>query len=184
MPGKGKQTRTGSLGDVMQESIQAAMTVARSRAIALGIDPNFHEKTDLHIHVPEGATPKDGPSAGIGMCTALVSVLANVPVKADVAMTGEITLRGQVLQIGGLKEKLLAAHRGGIKTVIIPEENVPDLKEIPDNVKADLDIKPVAWIDQVFDVALTYLPEPFVAQEGANSSDGEHAAEKNTQRAH
>ena len=184
MPGKGKQTRTGSLGDVMQESIQAAMTVARSRAIALGIDPNFHEQTDLHIHVPEGATPKDGPSAGIGMCTALVSVLANVPVKADVAMTGEITLRGQVLQIGGLKEKLLAAHRGGIKTVIIPEENVPDLKEIPDNVKADLDIKPVAWIDQVFDVALTYLPEPFVAQEGANSSDGEHAAEKNTQRAH
>lgn len=118
------------------------------------------------------------------MCTALVSVLANVPVKADVAMTGEITLRGQVLQIGGLKEKLLAAHRGGIKTVIIPEENVPDLKEIPDNVKADLDIKPVAWIDQVFDVALTYLPEPFVAQEVVNSSDGEHAAEKNTQRAH
>ena len=184
MPGKGKQTRTGSLGDVMQESIQAAMTVARSRAIALGIDPNFHEKTDLHIHVPEGATPKDGPSAGIGMCTALVSVLAKCPVKADVAMTGEITLRGQVLQIGGLKEKLLAAHRGGIKTVIIPEENVPDLKEIPDNVKADLDIKPVAWIDQVFDVALTYLPKPFVAQEGANGSDGEHAVEKNTQRAH
>lgn len=184
MPGKGKQIRTGSLGDVMQESIQAAMTVARSRAIALGIDPNFHEKTDLHIHVPEGATPKDGPSAGIGMCTALVSVLANVPVKADVAMTGEITLRGQVLQIGGLKEKLLAAHRGGIKTVIIPEENVPDLKEIPDNVKADLDIKPVAWIDQVFDVALTYLPEPFVAQDGAKGSDGEHTAEKNTQRAH
>ena len=179
---KSKQIRTGSLGDVMQESIQAAMT--RSRAIALGIDPNFHVKTDLHIHVPEGATPKDGPSAGIGMCTALVSVLANVPVKADVAMTGEITLRGQVLQIGGLKEKLLAAHRGGIKTVIIPEENVPDLKEIPDNVKADLDIKPVAWIDQVFDVALTYLPEPYGAQDGANGSDGEHTSEKNTQRAH
>jgi ATP-dependent Lon protease len=184
MPGKGKQIRTGSLGDVMQESIQAAMTVARSRALALGIDPNFHEKTDLHIHVPEGATPKDGPSAGIGMCTALVSVLANVPVKADVAMTGEITLRGQVLQIGGLKEKLLAAHRGGIKTVIIPEENVPDLKEIPDNVKADLEIKPVSWIDQVFDIALAYIPEPFVVQDGTNSSDAEQSKEKNTQRAH
>ena len=184
MSGKGKQIRTGSLGDVMQESIQAAMTVARSRAIALGIDPNFHEKTDLHIHVPEGATPKDGPSAGIGMCTALVSVLADVPVKADVAMTGEITLRGQVLQIGGLKEKLLAAHRGGIKTVIIPEENMPDLKEIPDNVKADLEIKPVSWIDQVFDIALAYIPEPFVIQDGANSSDTERTEEKNTQRAH
>jgi ATP-dependent Lon protease len=168
----------------MQESIQAAMTVARSRAIALGIDPNFHEKTDLHIHVPEGATPKDGPSAGTGMCTALVSVLANVPVKADVAMTGEITLRGQVLQIGGLKEKLLAAHRGGLKTVIIPEENVPDLKEIPDNVKADLVIKPVSWIDQVLDIALAYIPEPFVVQDGANSSDSEQSKEKNTQRAH
>ena len=154
MAGKGKQIRTGSLGDVMQESIQAAVTVARSRAIALGIDPKFYEKKDLHIHVPEGATPKDGPSAGIGMCTALVSVLANVPVKADVAMTGEITLRGQVLQIGGLKEKLLAAHRGGIRVVIIPEENVPDLKEIPENVKADLEIKSVSWIDQVFDIAL------------------------------
>ena len=155
MAGKGKQIRTGSLGDVMQESIQAAMTVARSRAIALGIDPDFHERKDLHIHVPEGATPKDGPSAGIGMCTALVSVLANVPVKADVAMTGEITLRGQVLQIGGLKEKLLAAHRGGIRVVIIPEENA-GFKEIPDNVKADLEIKPVSWIDEVFDIALAY----------------------------
>ena len=184
MAGKGKQIRTGSLGDVMKESIQAAMTVARSRAVALGIDPNFHEKKDLHIHVPEGATPKDGPSAGIGMCTALVSVLANVPVKADVAMTGEITLRGQVLQIGGLKEKLLAAHRGGIKTVIIPEENVADLREIPDNVKADMDIKPVSWIDQVFDVALAYIPEPFVMQAGSNSSDAEQQSEKNTQRAH
>ena len=184
MAGKGKQIRTGSLGDVMKESIQAAMTVARSRAVALGIDPNFHEKKDLHIHVPEGATPKDGPSAGIGMCTALVSVLANVPVKADVAMTGEITLRGQVLQIGGLKEKLLAAHRGGIKTVIIPEENVADLREIPDNVKADMDIKPVAWIDQVFDVALAFIPEPFVMQASSNSSDAEQQSEKNTQRAH
>src|SRR5210317_2186206 len=184
MPGKGKQIRTGSLGDVMQESIQAALTVARSRAVSLGIDPNFHEKMDLHIHVPEGATPKDGPSAGIGMCTALVSVLANVPVKADVAMTGEITLRGQVLQIGGLKEKLLAAHRGGIKTVIIPEENVSDLKEIPDNVKADLEIKAVSWIDQVFDIALAYIPEPFVIPESANSSETEQRTEKNTPRAH
>ena len=184
MPGKGKQIRTGSLGDVMQESIQAAMTVARSRAMALGIDPNFHEKTDLHIHVPEGATPKDGPSAGIGMCTALVSVLANVPVRADVAMTGEITLRGQVLQIGGLKEKLLAAHRGGIKTVIIPEENIPDLKEIPDNVKAVLEIKPVQWIDQVLDIALSYMPEPFVVAESAKSSDLEQESEKNPVRPH
>lgn len=184
MPGKGKQIRTGSLGDVMQESIQAAMTVARSRAIALGIDPSFHEKTDLHIHVPEGATPKDGPSAGIGMCTALVSVLANVPVKSDVAMTGEITLRGQVLQIGGLKEKLLAAHRGGIKTVIIPEENVPDLREIPDNVKAVLDIKPVKWIDEVLDVALSYIPEPFVVQDVTKGSEAEQILEKNPPRAH
>ena len=184
MAGKGKQIRTGSLGDVMQESIQAAMTVARSRAIALGIDPNFHEKKDLHIHVPEGATPKDGPSAGIGMCTALVSVLANVPVKADVAMTGEITLRGQVLQIGGLKEKLLAAHRGGIRVVIIPEENVPDLKEIPENVKADLEIKSVSWIDQVFDIALAYIPEPFVTTDSATGSEPEQIVEKNTQRAH
>jgi ATP-dependent Lon protease len=184
MPGKGKQIRTGSLGDVMQESIQAAMTVARSRAIALGINPSFHEKTDLHIHVPEGATPKDGPSAGIGMCTALVSVLANVPVKSDVAMTGEITLRGQVLQIGGLKEKLLAAHRGGIKTVIIPDENVPDLKEIPENVKAVLDIKPVKWIDEVLDVALSYIPEPYVVQDVKNSSETEQNLEKNPPTAH
>ena len=184
MAGKGKQIRTGSLGDVMQESIQAAMTVARSRAIALGIDPNFHERKDLHIHVPEGATPKDGPSAGIGMCTALVSVLANVPVKADVAMTGEITLRGQVLQIGGLKEKLLAAHRGGIRVVIIPEENVPDLKEIPENVKADLEIKSVSWIDQVFDIALAHSPEPFVTPDVVTGSEPEQIVEKNTQRAH
>ena len=168
----------------MQESIQAAVTVARSRAIALGIDPKFHEKKDLHIHVPEGATPKDGPSAGIGMCTALVSVLANVPVKADVAMTGEITLRGQVLQIGGLKEKLLAAHRGGIRVVIIPEENVPDLKEIPENVKADLEIKSVSWIDQVFDIALAHRPEPFVTQDVVTGSEPEQIVEKNTQRAH
>ncbi|MDB9862470.1 endopeptidase La [Litorivicinus sp.] len=184
MPGKGKLIRTGSLGDVMQESIQAAMTVARARAIALGINPDFHEKTDLHIHVPEGATPKDGPSAGIGMCTALVSVLANVPVRADVAMTGEITLRGQVLPIGGLKEKLLAAHRGGIKVVIIPDENLRDLKEIPDNIKADLEIKAVQWIDQVLDIALSYTPEPFVVKEVPKGADGEVEIEKNLPRPH
>ena len=184
MPGKGKLIRTGSLGDVMQESIQAAMTVARARAIALGINPDFHEKTDLHIHVPEGATPKDGPSAGIGMCTALVSVLANVPVRADVAMTGEITLRGQVLPIGGLKEKLLAAHRGGIKVVIIPEENLRDLKEIPDNIKADLEIKAVQWIDQVLDIALSYTPEPFVVKEVPKGTEAELEIEKNLPRPH
>ncbi len=160
VPGKGRQVTTGSLGDVMKESIQAALTVVRNRADSLGIAPDFHEKQDVHIHVPEGATPKDGPSAGIGMCTALVSVLTNIPVKADVAMTGEITLRGQVLPIGGLKEKLLAAHRGGIKTVIIPKENERDLKEIPDNIKADLDIKAVKWIDEVLEVALKFQPKP------------------------
>ncbi|MCJ8336863.1 MAG: endopeptidase La [Pseudomonadales bacterium] len=158
--GKGRQVTTGCLGDVMKESIQAAMTVVRSRAAALGIKDEFHEKKDVHIHVPEGATPKDGPSAGIGMCTALVSALTGIPVVADVAMTGEITLRGQVLPIGGLKEKLLAAHRGGIKTVIIPDENERDLKEIPDNIKADLKIIPVKWIDQVLDIALAYAPKP------------------------
>ena len=184
VPGKGKQIRTGKLGDVMQESIQAAMTVVRSRAMALGIDPNFHEKSDLHIHVPEGATPKDGPSAGIGMCTALVSVLANVPVRAEVAMTGEITLRGQVLQIGGLKEKLLAAHRGGIKTVIIPDENIRDLKEIPENVKADLEIRPVKWIDEVLDIALAYMPEPFVVKETPTAVDSDTDPLKNPARAH
>jgi len=158
--GKGRQVTTGCLGDVMKESIQAAMTVVRSRAAALGIKDEFHEKKDVHIHVPEGATPKDGPSAGIGMCTALVSALTEIPVVADVAMTGEITLRGQVLPIGGLKEKLLAAHRGGIKTVIIPHENERDLKEIPDNIKADLKIIPVKWIDEVLDIALAYAPKP------------------------
>ena len=160
VPGKGRQVTTGSLGDVMKESIQAALTVVRNRAAALGIAPDFHEKHDIHIHVPEGATPKDGPSAGVGMCTALVSVLTNIPVRADVAMTGEITLRGQVLPIGGLKEKLLAAHRGGIKTVLIPKENERDLKEIPDNIKADLDIKAVKWIDEVLEIALKYQPKP------------------------
>jgi ATP-dependent Lon protease len=152
--------KTGSLGDVMVESITAALTVVRSRAKSLGIPLDFHEKRDIHIHMPEGATPKDGPSAGVGMCTALVSALTLIPVRADVAMTGEITLRGQVLAIGGLKEKLLAAHRGGIKTVIIPEENVRDLKEIPDNIKQDLQIKPVKWIDEVLQIALQYAPEP------------------------
>ncbi|NRA22302.1 MAG: endopeptidase La [Oceanospirillaceae bacterium] len=160
--GKGRQVTTGSLGDVMKESIQAATTVVRSRGQALGIREDFHEKQDIHIHVPEGATPKDGPSAGIGMCTALVSALTQIPVLADVAMTGEITLRGQVLPIGGLKEKLLAAHRGGIKTVIIPSENEKDLKEIPDNIKADLKIVPVKWIDEVFDIALAYPPKPIL----------------------
>jgi ATP-dependent Lon protease len=158
--GKGKMIHTGQLGDVMQESIHAAMTVVRSRSAALGIDPEFYQKYDIHIHVPEGATPKDGPSAGVGMCTALVSALTDIPVRADVAMTGEITLRGEVLPIGGLKEKLLAAHRGGISIVLIPEENKKDLVEIPKNVKDKLDIRPVRWIDQVLDVALTHQPEP------------------------
>ncbi|QOL24390.1 endopeptidase La [Thalassotalea sp. LPB0316] len=156
VPGKGKLTYTGSLGDVMQESIQAAMTVVRSRTEKLRINDDFHEKRDIHVHVPEGATPKDGPSAGIGMCTALVSSLTGNPVKADVAMTGEITLRGEVLAIGGLKEKLLAAHRGGIKTVVIPKDNERDLAEIPDNVKADLAIHPVKWIDEVLQIALEH----------------------------
>ena len=160
IPGKGRQIRTGSLGDVMQESIQAAFTVVRSRARSLGIAGDVLEKHDIHIHVPEGATPKDGPSAGIGMCTALVSVMTNIPVRSDVAMTGEITLRGQVLPIGGLKEKLLAAHRGGIKTVIIPQENERDLKEIPENIKADLEIRSVKWIDEVLDLALLHAPTP------------------------
>ncbi|HAS4271715.1 TPA: endopeptidase La [Vibrio cholerae] len=158
MPGKGKLTQTGSLGDVMQESIQAAMTVVRSRAEKLGINPDFYEKKDIHVHVPEGATPKDGPSAGIAMCTALVSSLTGNPVKAEVAMTGEITLRGEVLPIGGLKEKLLAAHRGGIKTVLIPKDNERDLEEILDNVIADLQVLPVQWIDEVLKVALEQDP--------------------------
>mgnify|MGYP001203888770 FL=1 len=163
--GKGRIIKTGSLGDVMQESIQAALTVVRSRAQVLGIAPDYHEKMDVHIHVPEGATPKDGPSAGIAMCTALVSVLTSIPVRADVAMTGEITLRGEVLRIGGLKEKLLAAHRGGIKTVIIPQENERDLKEIPDNIKEDLTIKPVQWIDDVLQIALQSMPKPLSDEE-------------------
>ncbi|WP_163834459.1 endopeptidase La [Spartinivicinus ruber] len=180
VPGKGRITKTGSLGDVMQESIQAALTVVRSRAQVLGIPSNFHEKNDIHIHVPEGATPKDGPSAGIGMCTALVSVLTGIPVKAEVAMTGEITLRGQVLPIGGLKEKLLAAHRGGIKTVIIPDENQRDLKEIPDNIKEDLEIRPVKWIDEVLGIALQYMPEPLPETEQVvKTSEDQQANESN-----
>ena len=163
--GKGRLVKTGSLGDVMQESIHAAMTVVRSRVQSLGIHPDFYEKKDLHIHVPEGATPKDGPSAGIAMCTALVSVYTSIPVKATVAMTGEITLRGEVLKIGGLKEKLLAAHRGGIKTVVIPADNEADLRDIPDNIKADLDIKPVKWIDEVLEIALESMPTPYTDEE-------------------
>lgn len=171
--GKGQTIRTGSLGDVMLESITAALTVVRSRANALGLANNFYEKKDIHIHIPEGATPKDGPSAGVGMCTALVSALTAIPVKADVAMTGEITLRGEVLAIGGLKEKLLAAHRGGIKTVIIPKENVRNLKDIPQNILSDLQIQPVQWIDEVLEIALQYMPEPFSAVEGTTSGQDE-----------
>ncbi len=167
MPGKGNVIRTGTLGDVMKESIEAARTVVRSRARLLGIKNDVFEKNDIHIHVPEGATPKDGPSAGIGMTTALVSSLTGIPVRADVAMTGEITLRGEVLPIGGLKEKLLAAHRGGIKTVLIPEQNVKDLAEIPDNVKNRLEIIPVRWIDKVLDIALERKPVPLTEEEVA-----------------
>jgi ATP-dependent Lon protease len=165
MPGKGKSAYTGKLGDVMQESIQAATTVVRSRSTEWGISEDFLQTHDLHVHVPEGATPKDGPSAGIGMCTALVSAVTGIPVKANVAMTGEITLRGEVLAIGGLKEKLLAAHRGGIDTVLIPHENVKDLKEIPENVKKGLDIIPVRWINEVLEVALQHMPK------GADAGD-------------
>ena len=160
LPGKGKTITTGKLGDVMQESVQAAMSVVRSRAARLGIAEDFYEKKDIHIHLPEGATPKDGPSAGIGLTTALVSVLTGIPARADVAMTGEITLRGEVLPIGGLKEKLLAAHRGGIKTVLIPESNVKDLVDIPENIKSNLQIHPVKWIDQVLELALETTPKP------------------------
>ncbi|MBP6691829.1 MAG: endopeptidase La, partial [Xanthomonadales bacterium] len=179
IPGKGKLLHTGQLGEVMQESIQAALSVVRARADRLGIDPDFHQKLDLHIHVPEGATPKDGPSAGIAMCTALVSALTKVPVRADVAMTGEITLRGRVLPIGGLKEKLLAAHRGGLKTVLIPDENLKDLAEIPKNITESLDIRAVKWIDEVLDLALEkpLVPaarnEPPVATEAVKPESSE-----------
>jgi ATP-dependent Lon protease len=169
VPGKGKHTYTGQLGDVMTESIQAAMTVVRSRSKVLGIDEEFHQKVDVHIHVPEGATPKDGPSAGVGMCTALVSALTDIPVRSEVAMTGEITLRGEVLPIGGLKEKLLAAHRGGIATVLIPQENEKDLAEIPKNIKDKLTIVPVKWIDQVLEHALQRMPLPEAGKKEAEA---------------
>jgi ATP-dependent Lon protease len=170
VPGKGKLIHTGRLGDVMQESIQAATTVVRSRARVLGVDPDFYQHFDLHFHLPEGATPKDGPSAGVGMCTALVSSLTDIPVRSDVAMTGEITLRGEVLPIGGLKEKLLAAHRGGITTALIPQENEKDLAEIPKNIKEKLNIIPVRWIDEVLELSLQHMPVP--------DADGENLAKE------
>jgi ATP-dependent Lon protease len=176
MPGKGKMITTGKLGEVMQESIQAALSVVRSRSKVLGIPEDFYNKNDMHIHLPEGATPKDGPSAGIAICTAMVSVLTGIPVRADVAMTGEITLRGEVLPIGGLKEKLLAAHRGGIKTVLIPEENTKDLVDIPDNIKNRLDIHPVKWIDEVMEYALEKKPEP-LPEEGEEVANVPAAAD-------
>ena len=169
MPGKGKLSYTGQLGDVMQESIQAAMTVIRSRASTLGLPADFQEKIDIHVHVPEGATPKDGPSAGVGMCTALASSLTKKPVNANVAMTGEITLRGEVLPIGGLKEKLLAAHRAGIKMVLIPKDNEKDLVEIPKNILNKLEVKPVRWIDEVLELALTEMPEPLEETDGGEA---------------
>ena len=178
MPGKGRLSHTGQLGEVMQESIQAAMTVVRSRAESLGLEEDFHQKYDVHIHVPEGATPKDGPSAGVGMCTSLVSALTKIPVKADVAMTGEITLRGEVLPIGGLKEKLLAAHRGGIATVIIPEENERDLVDIPKNIKQNLDIIPVRWIDEVLQIALNDVPQPKAAKESKEDSSSKRGGKR------
>jgi ATP-dependent Lon protease len=179
VPGKGKFTYTGQLGDVMQESIQAAMTVVRSRAKALGIEEDFYQKFDVHVHVPEGATPKDGPSAGVAMCTALVSALTKIPVRASVAMTGEITLRGEVLPIGGLKEKLLAAHRGGIETVLIPKENERDLAEIPKNIQKNLDIRPVRWIDEVLQVALAEAPEKaVVGEEPQSEKEGDSESRK------
>lgn len=182
MPGKGKTTYTGHLGEVMQESIQAALTVVRSRVDQLGIADDFYEKTDIHVHVPEGATPKDGPSAGIGMCTALVSSLTKIPVRADVAMTGEITLRGEVLPIGGLKEKLLAAHRGGIREVIIPEENKRDLKDMPKNILQGLTIRPVRWVEQVLDLALRQPPKSQTEKELILPTAEQLAATTNTKK--
>ncbi len=175
VPGKGKLIHTGHLGEVMQESIQAATTVVRSRSGLLGIDADFYQKFDVHVHVPEGATPKDGPSAGVAMCTGLVSALTRIPVRADVAMTGEITLRGEVLPIGGLKEKLLAAHRGGIEIVLIPKENERDLAEIPKNIKKDLDIRPVQWIDEVLEIALQHMPEVQEADAAGGKTEEQEA---------
>ena len=183
VPGKGKLQHTGQLGEVMQESIQAAMTVVRSRARVLGLDADFYQKLDVHLHVPEGATPKDGPSAGVGMCTALVSALTKIPVRSDVAMTGEITLRGEVLPIGGLKEKLLAAHRGGITTVLIPVDNEKDLVEIPDNIKHGLTIKPVKWIDEVLQVALASQPTPLPSESTPGPAEPEKRPRRGTRRA-
>ncbi len=177
IPGKGRLIQTGQLGDVMQESIQAAMTVVRSRAERLGIDPGFYQNLDAHVHVPEGATPKDGPSAGVAMCTALVSALTKIPVRADVAMTGEITLRGKVLPIGGLKEKLLAAHRGGIKTVLIPEENEKDLVEISKVILRKLEVHPVSTVDQVLELALTEMPKPLPAAIESKKDEAGKAAD-------
>ena len=184
--------KTGSLGEVMQESIQAANTVVRAKSQTLGIPARFHDTRDMHIHVPEGATPKDGPSAGIAMCTALVSSFTEIPVRADVAMTGEITLRGEVLPIGGLKEKLLAARRGGIGTVVIPHENERDLQEVPNNIKENLDIRPVKWIDEVLAIALERLPEPLdddaylAGSENFGRSDetGQESKDANRPRSH
>ncbi len=176
--GKGKQIYTGKLGDVMQESIKTAVSVIRSRARNYGVDPRFYQQQDVHIHVPEGATPKDGPSAGVGMCTALLSSLCGVPVRAEVAMTGEITLRGEVLPIGGLKEKLLAAHRGGIKTIIFPIDNEKDLEEIPANIKEGLNLRPVKWIDEVFEIALEHVPSPLIDTEEEKSADTTKVIEK------
>ena len=185
MPGKGKHSFTGKLGDVMQESIQAAMSVVRTRSAQYGIDADFFQSKDIHIHVPEGATPKDGPSAGIGMCTAVISAITGIPARSDVAMTGEITLRGEVLPIGGLKEKLLAAHRGGIGTVLIPKENEKDLVEIPANIKSGLEIIPVRWIDEVITVALEHMPEATEGDEGVSvSTNAETDTPKTPARAH
>lgn len=186
MPGKGKSLHTGRLGDVMQESIHAATTVVRSRGTTLGVPEDYFQSHDFHIHVPEGATPKDGPSAGIGMCTALVSAITRIPARADIAMTGEITLRGEVLPIGGLKEKLLAALRGNIKHVIIPEENKRELKEIPPIVTRGLKIHPVKWIDQVFELALTRMPEieALVKEPPMKTSSNKLRKEDRDSRAH
>ena len=171
LPGKGKTILTGKLGEVMQESIHAALSVVRNRAGKLGIDETFYEKKDIHIHFPEGATPKDGPSAGIGITTAIISTMTGIPVRSDVAMTGEITLRGEVLPIGGLKEKLLAAHRGNIKTVVIPEQNAKDLADVPEEIKNKLEIIPTQWIDKVIDIALVKKPQPITTKQNHKEVD-------------
>jgi ATP-dependent Lon protease len=174
--------QTGQLGDVMKESAEIAYSYVAGHLKTFGVDEDWFDESFVHLHVPEGATPKDGPSAGIGMCTAMVSVLTGIPVRADVAMTGEITLRGQVLAIGGLKEKLLAAHRGGIKTVLIPQENERDLKEIPDKIKEALDIRPVKWIDQVLELALTHTPTPLSEAEVEEDLALAEEAQKGSER--